>query len=125
MNISGPYLSKSFEAFADPVNGPRGRVMTAASVSDARPPRVIESGPGAQEASATGDVQTLVSKANDLVKSMNVGIEFSVDPESRNKIIRVVDAETRSILRQFPSEEMLTLSRAIEKMQAALVKQTA
>jgi len=124
MNISRPNLSSISEAYADPVNGLRGRVMTARTAPDASTPQVKPAGTEVQETSGTGEVQMLVDKANTLMKSMNVGIEFMFDQNSREMVIKVVDTETRDILRQFPSEEMLAMSRAMEKMQAALVKQT-
>lgn len=125
MNISRPNLSTVFEAFADPSNGLRGRVMTAGSATDASPPQVTAAGPVTQEVTGPADIRALVEKANTLMKSVNVGIEFSFDPEGGDMVIRVIDSETRDILRQFPSEEMMAMSRAMEKMQAALVKQTA
>jgi flagellar protein FlaG len=125
MNISRPNLNSSFEAYVDPANGLRGRVMTARPASDAAPPQVNEAGKVAQEAPSAGEVSNAVKTANALMKQMNVGIEFSFDEDAGEMIIKVIDAETRDVLRQFPSEEMIALSRAVEKMQAALVKQTA
>jgi len=125
MNISRPNSISSFEAFADPLGGPRGRVMTARPSTDAQPPQVNKVETGAQEAPGSPEILDLVQQANTLMKNLNVGIEFSFDPGGGEMVIKVVDAETRDILRQFPSEEMMALSRAMEKMQAALIKQTA
>jgi len=125
MNISRPNSVNPFEAFADPVSGPRGRVMTARSAPDATTPQVNTAGAVSQEATAPADLRELVDRANSMMKNMNVGIEFSFDAQDGDMVVKVVDAETRDILRQFPSEEMLAMSRAMEKMQAALVKQTA
>jgi len=125
MNISRPNAVNLFEAIADPVSGPRGRVMTARSASDATAPQVNTAGAIAQEVTAPEDVRELVDKTNSLMKAMNVGIELSFDAQDGDMVVKVIDVETRDILRQFPSEEMLAMSRAMEKMQAALVKQTA
>jgi len=125
MNISRPNGVNTFEAIANPVTGSRGRVMTARSASDATTPQVNTAGAVSQEATAPADVRELVDKTNSMMKNMNVGIELSIDTQDGDMVVKVIDVETRDILRQFPSEEMLAMSRAMEKMQAALVKQTA
>jgi len=125
MNISRPSAINNFEANAGSLGEPRGRVMTARSASDATAPQVNTAGAIAQEVTAPEDVRELVDKTNSLMKAMNVGIELSFDAQDGDMVVKVIDVETRDILRQFPSEEMLAMSRAMEKMQAALVKQTA
>jgi len=126
MNISRPNMSNVSEAYVDPVNGLRGRVMTARSATDVtQAPQVELAGPETQEVLGPGAIRSAVDNANTMMKRMNVGIEFSFDEEAGEMVIKVIDAETRDILRQFPSEEMMALSRAMERMQAALISQTA
>jgi len=61
--------------------------------------------------------QTLRSLANDL--------EFSVDAESGRVLLRVRDKETQELIRQIPSEEMLAIADALDRLQGLLLKQTA
>jgi flagellar protein FlaG len=59
------------------------------------------------------------------LQTVKLDIEFSVDKDSGNTIIRIMDFEADTVIRQIPSEEMMALSRALDKMQGALVKNTA
>jgi flagellar protein FlaG len=47
-------------------------------------------------------------------------LSFRVDESSGRTVITVLDATTREIVRQIPSEEVLALARAIETSGALL-----
>jgi flagellar protein FlaG len=53
------------------------------------------------------------------------GLEFSIDEDLGATIVKLVDSQTREVVRQFPSEEMLQLSKSIERMQGLLVSKVA
>lgn len=68
--------------------------------------------------SAMEDVQRAVQKSAP-------GLEFSIDEDLGATIVKLVDSQTREVVRQFPSEEMLQLSKSIERMQGLLVSKVA
>lgn len=70
-------------------------------------------------------VKSAVEKLNDFVKTSNSSIQFSVDEESGIRVIKVVDPDTKEIIRQMPSEEVVEIAKAIGKLQGLLIKQTA
>jgi flagellar protein FlaG len=125
MDISGINQADKRNTVFSLVGAYRGNGVTARQLPDATPPQVEARQGDAQKVSAPSEIQAMVSSANEIMKSMSVGIEFSFDSDTDKMIVKVIDSETRSILKQFPSEEMIALSKALEKMQAALVKQTA
>jgi len=43
-------------------------------------------------------------------------IHFAVDTETRRTIIKVVDPVTKEVVRQFPPEEALRISRMISRL---------
>lgn len=43
-------------------------------------------------------------------------IQFAVDKESRRTIIKVVDPQTKEVIRQIPPEEALKISRMISRL---------
>jgi|APDOM4702015023_1054809.scaffolds.fasta_scaffold104206_1 flagellar protein FlaG len=49
-------------------------------------------------------------------------IEFQIDEQSGRTVMRLVDKETGSVLRQLPSEEMLALARALDKLSGLVIK---
>jgi flagellar protein FlaG len=62
---------------------------------------------------------------NDFLKSSSAGIEFQVDNQSERVIVRVVDTETKQLIRQVPTEEMVAISHALDRMTGLLLAQKA
>ena len=62
---------------------------------------------------------------NDFLKSSSAGIEFQVDKQSERVIVRVVDTETKQLIRQVPTEEMVAISHALDRMTGLLLAQKA
>jgi flagellar protein FlaG len=62
---------------------------------------------------------------NDFLKSASAGIEFQVDNQSERVIVRVVDTETKQLIRQVPTEEMVAISHALDRMTGLLLAQKA
>ena len=52
-------------------------------------------------------------------------MEFSIDKGSGRTIVRLVDSETKQVLRQYPSEEMLSIARSLEQLEGLLLHQSA
>jgi len=52
-------------------------------------------------------------------------LEFTIDEDSDRTIVKVVDQNTREVLRQIPSEEVLELSKALDLSQGLLIRQKA
>lgn len=71
------------------------------------------------------DLEDAVKAVNDFLKPINNAIQFSLDNESGKTIVKVIDVETKDVIRQFPSEEMMSIARAIDKMKGLLVQQKA
>ena len=67
----------------------------------------------------------VVQAANNYVQSVSTSIQFSLDEDSGRTVVKMVDKETEEVLRQFPSEEMLAISRSIDRMQGLLINREA
>lgn len=52
-------------------------------------------------------------------------LEFIVDEESDRPIVKVVDQNTKEVLRQIPSEEAIELAKALDLSQGLLIRQKA
>jgi flagellar protein FlaG len=70
-------------------------------------------------------VAAAVQSANAYVQSVSASIQFSLDQDSGRTIVKMVDTETEEVLRQFPSEEMLAISKSIDRMQGLLINREA
>lgn len=62
------------------------------------------------------EVQDVVDKLNDFMQGQQRNLNFSVDKDTDNLIVKVMDTQTEEVIRQFPSEETLKLAKHIEGM---------
>lgn len=79
----------------------------------------------AQQATTPEVVSAAVRAANVYAQSVSSSIQFSLDEDTGRTVVKMVDTRTDEILRQFPSEEMLAISRSIDRMQGLLVNRKA
>jgi len=64
------------------------------------------------------DLEKAVSHLKDYVQNMKRDMDFSVDDTTGRFVVKVFDSETRELIRQIPSEEMLAISRhLVERME--------
>jgi flagellar protein FlaG len=72
------------------------------------------------------ELKRAVAAINQAMQQSNRNLEFSVDTRSQQAVVRMVDASTGELIRQFPSETALEISRGIEQFQQGmLLKQKA
>lgn len=62
------------------------------------------------------EVQDVVDKLNDFMQGQQRNLNFSVDKDTDNLVVKVMDTQTEEVIRQFPSEETLKLAKHIEGM---------
>lgn len=46
--------------------------------------------------------------------NLNINLSFDIDKESGKRIVKIIDVQSKEVLRQIPSEEALKISRSIE-----------
>ena len=74
----------------------------------------------------TAQLQSAVEAINKTLKQSSRNLEFSVDTDTKKLMVKLIDTETGDVLRQFPSEEMMAISRSIDRLQQGiLLKQKA
>ena len=72
------------------------------------------------------EVQQAADTINKALQRLNSSsLEFSVDHDSGRTIVRVVDTETKDVIRQIPNEETLAISKSLDKLQGLLIQQKA
>ncbi len=79
----------------------------------------------AQPAASAEAAKLAAARINEFLKSSAANVEFTVDAASDHVIVRVVDAETRQLIRQIPTEETLAISRALDRLSGLLLAQKA
>jgi len=81
----------------------------------------IEVKPDASQQPSPAELKQVVESLNRTLKQSNKNLEFSVDTDTKKVLVKLVDTETGDVIRQFPSEEALAISRAIENIQKGLL----
>ncbi len=87
--------------------------------------------PAAAPAAATGkaanatpvnpqDLKNSVEAINRYLK-VNSEVQFSIDETSGKSVIKVVDTESKKVLRQFPSEQALEFGKNLKALKGLLV----
>ncbi len=79
---------------------------------------------GQQDAATLNDA---VGKLNEAVKNYANGnsLQFSVDPDSQTHIVKVIDSQTKDVIRQIPSEQAIAIAKAIGQFEGLLIKDKA
>jgi len=66
-------------------------------------------------------LEKVAQELQDFVGEMNRGLEFLVDKDSGRDVIKVIDKNSGDLVKQFPSEEVLTLVAKLSEMVGGFV----
>jgi flagellar protein FlaG len=70
-------------------------------------------------------VKNSLDQLNKLVRQFNRNLEFTVDEDTGVNIVKVIDSQSQEVIRQMPTEEMLAIAKALDKLQGLLIKDKA
>jgi|SRR5579862_1575674 len=76
-------------------------------------------------AATAQQLKEAVGQANASLQKVASSLQFEIDPDTKETVIRLVDTSDNKVLRQVPSPEVLAIAKAIDKMQGLLIKQVA
>ncbi|MCP1267550.1 flagellar protein FlaG [Aeromonas hydrophila] len=65
---------------------------------------------------SNADIENEVQNLQEFSKLQGWTVNFSVEKDLDQVVIKVVDAETKSMIRQIPSEELLAISKRIKDL---------
>jgi len=98
-----PATAASAAAASVPASERNARTDTAKSIVAAKEP------PAAQPPSKTA-LKDSVDAINRFLEN-NSEVRFSIDEDSGRSVVKVIDTETKKILRQFPTEQSLEIGK--------------
>ena len=70
---------------------------------------------------STDELSNLASEIQRKVSAISSDLQFSVDQETGKDLIRVTDRTTKKIVWQFPSEEALNITKALDQYQKGVM----
>lgn len=101
---------------------PAKRPAEVDKARDAEKAPPVEAGRQKQEAQPLDDV---VQELNHLVRELHRELHFTVDNESGDTVIKVVDRETDEVVRQIPSEEVVRLRKRLQEAAGVIFRDSA
>lgn len=108
---------------------PSSHVARQAPVESAKPATPLESPVTAVKPAAVAPDVDKVKQATELInktiQSLSRNLEFTVDEESKENVVKVVDTDTGDVIRQIPSEETLRIAKALDQLQGLIIQQKA
>lgn len=75
--------------------------------------------------SSLEDVQRAMEEVRNAITPVAQDLLFSIDEDTGKTIVKVVDASTDEVIRQIPSEEIITIAKALDNLQGLLLQQKA
>ncbi len=79
------------------------------------------SGAGPVPAMSERKLKQVLLDLTEHVQNLQRSLQFSVDDESGETVVRVVDSETKEVIRQIPSEELLAIANRLRSAAGVLV----
>lgn len=102
---------------------------SATSGTAAAKPSATQAGSAGKSDPSREQVDAAVKKLNDSLSASSQTLEFSVDHDSKEIVVKLIDQDTKEVLRQIPSPEALQMAKsideALDKKQGLLISQTA
>lgn len=108
--VNGRGLSKS-PSFS-PVSNPASAI---------RDTEVVETPPPSSSNQSEVALKAAVEKINQQLAAQQTNLTFSVDKDSGKVVVKIIDIETKKVLRQMPSEEILKINEALSNLKSGLL----
>lgn len=70
-------------------------------------------------------VKQAVQDINQSLQSLSQNLEFSIDDDSKQTVIKVIDSQTKEVIRQMPSEEAIQIAKVLDQVLGKLIKDKA
>jgi flagellar protein FlaG len=75
---------------------------------------------------SVAQLESAVRELNQSMKANSSNLAFSIDPDTEQTIVKLMDSSTGETIKQFPSKEAIAIAKAIgEIQQGLLLKQRA
>ena len=73
---------------------------------------------------STKQVQQSLQEINKVLAGFSISVQFQVDPDYKELIVKVVDQDTGKLIRQIPTEDVVRMSKAMDNLKGLLFAQS-
>jgi len=123
MNIqsTGTALPTHAQPMLNPAAREATRIGEAARVAAER-----EQLPTAKlQPAAREQLEAATESVRSFVQPINSNIEFSVNEDTGQLVVKIIDRNTKEVIRQMPSAEMIAIAKTLDSIKGLFVKQSA
>jgi flagellar protein FlaG len=104
-------------------NIPQGDASTPRVAAPAAPSQQAVS---QQQAPSKHAVEKAVEEIKQAMATMSsTDLNFTIDGDTKQTVVRVVDSQTGSTIRQIPAQEVIDIAKAMDRAQGLLLRQKA
>ncbi|MDO8206589.1 MAG: flagellar protein FlaG [Gallionella sp.] len=110
-NTSHIYEPTRSAGDGSPAIAANSTIHTAASQT------VTDIKPTTDQKTSEFQLQSAVENTNKAMQASNKNLSFSVDTDTKQAVVKLTDSVTGDVIGQFPTEQMLAISKAVGLMQ--------
>lgn len=117
-----PTSQAAVQLASQPVAAPANRqAPSVQAVTGASPSSdTLQTVPGQQ--TSTEAVTQAARAVESFIKQAARTLEFSIDQDTKMTVVKLVDSETKQVIRQVPTNEVLEIAKALDKFQGLFVE---
>lgn len=112
-SVRGSFTTGESNTASAPATGTRAPATPTVTVN----PVTAKDAPASMD-----ELQDAVGKLNASIPASSQGLEFSIDEDSKRTVVKLVDLTTKEVVRQYPSEEALRISKSLDGFKGMLVR---
>lgn len=100
-------------------------VPSIAAREAATPVQTVNAVKQAADVPSMNQVTSAVAQINQTLKKLSQDLEFSLDSDTEKAVVKVVDQQTKEVIRQIPTAEALEIAKALDRVQGLLIREKA
>jgi len=115
----------SVSAALPPQSNPEASAVSRAAHAFVAPPAQAQENSTPAQPVSREQLKAAVNSVREYIQPFNNNLEFSINDDTKQVVVKVVDSATKEVIRQIPSEEMLAIAKALDSIKGLLFKQKA
>ena len=97
--------------------------QTAGTRSPALATQTPEAVKAKESPTSMDELKDAVGKLNASMQANSRSLEFSIDEDSKRTVVKLIDVNTKEVVRQYPTEEALRISKSLDSFTGKLIHQ--
>jgi flagellar protein FlaG len=94
-------------------------------ITKTQPPKAAADSQAAEAEKLTaGKLQESLEEINNVLAGFSISVQFQIDPDYQDLIVKVVDRASGELIRQMPSADVVRISKAMDNLKGLLFSQS-